>query len=173
VRFQTFPNASFIVNLRSNSANSSHRINISTNTTTNNHLIFRIQNTAVGISDFSCDVGLSTDTTYFAIFKWDSSQNDRRCEVYDSGGASVGTDEDLTTSFSAYLPMETFPVTDGLYFGEWSGVAIQFYMDNIFLASTYADADTIYCNRGITSYTSYAACSSGTVRNLMMMGVGN
>jgi hypothetical protein len=43
----------------------------------------------------------------------------------------------------------------------------------MFVGSSYADADEFVCNANIATYTSYAACGGGaTVRNLMLMGVG-
>jgi len=173
-RYQTFTDSAGILRLLSYSGTTGERISVVASTATSNHLQLMHRNGGVGTSTFNCTPTLSANTTYFIIFEWDSSQNDRRCEVYDSGGSHISGSpaEDLSTSFSANVPATSYPVTDGLIFGEYVGSAMQYYLDNIFIASTYADGTTIYCNRSITSYASYAACSSGTVRNLMMMGVG-
>lgn len=163
IRIQTFTDGAHIWTGRTNSASANDFVRVQMSTVTNNHLRLNIRNSGVGAQTWDCTVALSNDTTYFVIFMWDQSASDRRCEVYDSGGSAVSGSpvEDLTTGWTS--PATGFPITDGLFFGESAGAATAYYLDNIFVASAYADGATIYCNRNITTYANYAACGSGAV----------
>lgn len=151
LRIQTFTDVGEILNIRTNSAAANDMIRVVLSTTTNNHLRFRHRNSSVGSSDFDSTTALSNDTTYFVIFKWDQSASDRRCEIYDSGGTEVGSNEDLTTGWTT--PIESYPRTDGMSFGENTGITpIAYYLDNIFIGTAYADGTEIYNKRDITTW---------------------
>lgn len=153
---------SIVLRLFSNSGSSNDYIRVRLLTSGGNHLQFQIKESG-GPSEVSLDCTgvLSSSTVYFVIFKWDQSASDRRCEIYNASGTLVDSAEDLTTGWTS--PATSYPVTAGLDFGEGGAGFPAYHLDNIFLATTWDDAATIYCNRNITSHSSYAACSAGAV----------
>lgn len=154
-RVQTFATAAIVMRLRTNSGATNDYIQVSMNNTTNNHLRFSVRNSAEGQTLLESAFAIVNDTTYFVIFKWDTAASDRRAEIYDSGGTLLDATEDLATSL--FIPIEAYPITDGMIFGEFGGTATAFYLDNIFIGTAYADGDAFYTNRNITSYTQYGA----------------
>ena len=151
IRIQTFGDTATIIWMRTNSGDTGDRIAVLLSTVTNNHIRFRIRASGVGTFDLD-GPAMSTDTTYFVICKWDQSVNDRRIEVYDTGGSHIAGSpvEDLTTGWTN--PGESYPITDGLSFGEVGGTSASYYLDNIFIATAYPDGDTIYTKRNITTW---------------------
>lgn len=95
---------------------------------------------------------LSTGTWYFVTGSWDDATNYRRIRVYNSSGTLIQEVEDASTNWG---PPAT---TNQVRIGELAATAMSIKIDNVFLGSTVADADTFLCNRDITSYTQYAAC---------------
>ena len=102
-------------------------------------------------------VNITTGSNYFVTISWDDAADLRRICVYNSGGTLV---EACTVSSAAFDAPVDLTGTDNLEFGEANGFSTAYYLDNLFVGSAYADADTFYCNRNITTYASYAACSS-------------
>lgn len=167
-RSQSFAADSDVIRLRFNSGDSSDWVGVVTSTTTNNHLVFLFRTSGVGYTVLDSTYAISNDTTYFVIVKWDNAANDRRIEIYNSSGTLLQADEDLATSWTA--PAEAYPVTDGMAFGGPSS-SINFYLDNIFIGTAWADGDAFLTNRSITSYTAYGA-GGGTVALSGSAGTG-
>lgn len=116
------------------------------------------------INDQSATLASSFDTTaaamaagnwYFVTSSWDQPNNKRRIRVYNSDRSLRHEAEDTVTAFSAPADLVG---TGGLYFGEGNllGGALEYYEDNFFIGSAYADADTFLANAAITSVTQYA-----------------
>jgi len=166
VRIQTFTDAAALVRLRTNSGAANDNVTVYLSTATNNHIRLSIRNSGSGTVSFDCSTALSNDTTYYVIVGWDRSVNDRRCEIYDSGGAPVGSNEDLTTSWTT--PATGYPVTNGLIVGDIAGANAAYYLDNLNLYDTYADIATAYTDRNRTSYWGAVSCRGA----LSLMGVG-
>jgi len=168
-RIQTWVNDASLFMVR---ANASSDTNIKIFLSTGDDLSFSIRDLTLGTRTLpTVGAGLTTNTTYFATFQYDTGADDMKICIYDSGGSLVqACTEDLSTA--VYEP-DALDASNGFRWGESAGYNAAFYIDNTFVGNAYADADTFYCNRNITSYASYGACGGGaTVRNLMLMGVG-
>lgn len=101
---------------------------------------------------------LSNDTWYFVGMAWDSTATSRKLALWDSAGSLIGsTVEDTSTDFTTYLPAN---LTSRIQFGDNTGSGPFGYTDNIFIGDAYADLDTFYTKRDITSYTEYAGGSA-------------
>lgn len=149
LRIQTFATDGNVLWLKMNSA-SNDFVRVIFNNTTNNHLRFTIKNNGVASVHLDSAYAVSTATTYFVVVKWDNSASDRRIEIYDSGGSLLDATEDLSTGWTS--PAESYPVTDGMQFGENVGTVCAYYLDNIFIGTAYSDGATIYTNRDITTW---------------------
>lgn len=158
-RAQSFAADNEMFKLRFNSADSSDWVGVNTSTTTNNHLVFVFRTSGVGYTVLDSTYAIVNDTTYFVVVKWDQTVNDRRIEIYNSSGTLLQADEDLTTGWTT--PTEAYPITDGMAFGGPNSV-MSFYLDNFFIGTAWADGDSIYTNRGITSYSEWGGGGGGS-----------
>jgi len=98
---------------------------------------------------------MTTNTWYFIVASWDQPNSDRRIAVYDSSGTLLSENIDTTTAYDQPTALDA---SNGIRFGDSSGWGATkvCHFDNIFIGSAYADGDTFFSNRDITSYTSYS-----------------
>lgn len=157
-RIQTWVNDASLFYVRANlSANTYIRVTLSSA----DDLTFAVANNGSSpIALSTVALGLTTNTTYFATFQYDTTANDMRICVYNASGTLLAAcTEDLTTDITEPAALDA---SNGFRWGEVNGSNAALYIDNTFFGNAYADADTFYCNRNITSYASYAACASGS-----------
>ena len=119
-----------------------------------NRLRFQIRNDASSHSLDMATMTIANATTYFCTASWDIAADLSRVRMYDSGGTLI--EEATSTDDLAAAQPAALDSTSGVRFGEMDGVASTCYIDNIFIGSAYADADTFLTNRSITSYTGYS-----------------
>ncbi len=116
-------------------------------------------------------LGLSTNTPYGVIYRWNQSTSTFRLEVYSSplGTPSLIAAQQDTTGWTVFPDMTR---TGGFSWGDNSGgVSTEnLHFDNIFVANAYAEP--IQSNFAITSYTAYGGGGGASVRRMMLMGVG-
>lgn len=95
---------------------------------------------------------LAIDTWYFVTASWHLSADKRRIRVYDASGSLIQEVEDTSTDLAGCTPGTVDTIRVGNNSSHTSGV----YVDNVFIGDAYADADTFYSKRDITSYTQYS-----------------
>jgi hypothetical protein len=158
-RIQTWVNGTSLFFVRANADSNTH---LKVTLSTGDDLSFGIRDVTLGNRVLSTvGAGLVVNTTYFATFQYDTGADDMRICIYDSGGSLVqACTEDLSTTVHEPAALDA---SNGFRWGEVEGFAGAFYLDNTFFGNAYADADTFFCNRNITSYASYAACSGAAV----------
>ncbi len=99
---------------------------------------------------------IALSTLYYYIVRLNRSTGVARIELYNSAGSLIDSAE--TTS----IPSADFPSTiDTMLVGESAGGASDFYLDNFFVADTYAEP--IEDNLSITSYTQYGGGNSAAI----------
>ena len=125
-----------------------------------NELRLSIRNNGGSDQDLNTTaVNIGTGANYFITASWDATPRRKLC-VYD---ATLTLVEACTTSTSAYTAPADLTNTSGLRWGEAAGYSTAFYLDNMFVGSSYDDADAFVCNANIATYTSYAACGGASV----------
>ncbi len=99
-------------------------------------------------------VAMASGSKYFVMFEWKDSTNYRKVSAYNSSLALINANTDSSTNFTIDgTPSEIWIGNSG----SWRG-----YIDNVFIADSVADADTIVANANITSYTEYGGGGGGS-----------
>jgi hypothetical protein len=133
-------------------------INLRTNATNNDELTMRIRQTGqVAVDISTTDANLTFNTWYFIVLRWSATTDLGRIEVYnDTLGTARATAEAAVTLFPTALTR--------MQVGEYTVTATAFYLDHLMIGDSWAEADTMLLNTGITSYTEYGAAPAATTR---------
>lgn len=116
-------------------------------------------------------LGLSTNTPYGIVYRWNQSTSTFRLEVYSDplGTPTLINAAQDTTGWTVFPDMTR---TGGFSWGDNSGgVSTEnLHFDNIFVADDYAEP--IEDNFAITSYTAYGGAGAVVRNSLLLLGVG-
>lgn len=95
--------------------------------------------------------GLSLNTWYGGVIRWDQANSLLRVEIYDNSGTLVASGE-RTEAFVAPLD---FNENAGFRIGEAAGSTMRLHIDNVFVSDSYDEP--LQHNLTISSYTEYSA----------------
>jgi hypothetical protein len=101
------------------------------------------------------------DTWYFILVRWDIPNDDRFVACYNSSGALISSNEDLTTDLAASAPT----TIDELRIGNSSGHTSVVWTDNAFVSQSYSESFENF--HSITSFVPVysAGPTNGTFTN--------
>lgn len=111
-----------------------------------------IRNAGSGRTDIlTGDIGLSANTWYSAIMRWDSANTSGKIEVYNSSGGLIDSVENTGVTSGHFPPTSI----DSLLIGLFGGTGVTTHIDNVMVADSYNEP--LQDNFGIASYQNYGA----------------
>lgn len=146
-----FPSSGQVIGFYSRGATFENSISVRMSGT--DELNLRIDSTTgpVEQSLLTTAANIAVGNWYFVVVRWDQPNNDRCIEVYDTSGTLIQKVEDTSTAYTA--PTELNDSGGGLRYGNVSGSTNTLYIDNVFVADSYAEPLQDYLT--ITSYVGY------------------
>lgn len=130
-----------------------NRIRITVSGTDINLEIGKVFETSVNVA--TSGVSLTTGVWYGIVARWGSTAEDAAIEVYNASNTLIDSTENTSVGSAVWNTD-----IDTIHIGDEGAASPDAYIDNVFVADTYAEP--IESNFTITSYTNYSDGSSSS-----------